>query len=127
MKFAIDTSAYSAAERDNPQVREWFAPNHHLLVPIIVIAELHAGFANGRKQRQNEDLLDEFLSSPYTDILHITERTALLYADIFTELRKAGRPINTNDMWIAALCIEHNLPLLTLDADFKNIKALNLL
>lgn len=127
MKFVIDTSAYSASERDEPIVRKWFSTQHHLLVPIIVIAELHAGFANGNKQKANEELLEGFLASPFTDILFITEQTAHLYAGIYLALKRAGTPINTNDMWIAALALEHNLPLLTLDQDFENIKNLKLL
>lgn len=126
MKFAIDTSSYSALQRNDARVNKWFLPEHRLLVPIIVIGELRAGFANGNKRKANSILLDKFLASPYTEILQTTERTAELFAEVYAELRRIGRPINSNDIWIAALALEHNVPLLTLDNDFSNIAKLDL-
>jgi predicted nucleic acid-binding protein len=127
MKFAIDTSSYSALQRSDPRVDKWFRPDHQLLVPIIVIGELRAGFAYGNKQETNNILLDKFLASSYTEILHTTERTAELFAEVYAELRRIGRPINSNDIWIAALALEHDVPLLTLDNDFSNIAKLELI
>lgn len=127
MNFAVDTSAYSANARNDERVTKWFDPDNYIYIPIIMLAELRSGFANGTRQQLNDAILTEFLDSAYTEILHITEMTTHIYAEIFTTLRKIGKPINTNDMWIAALALENDLPLLTTDADFQNIKSLTLL
>ena len=98
-----------------------------MYTPIIVLGELRGGLMNGNKPVENEDILNDFLNMPNVTILKLTEKTIEIYAEIFASLRKAGTPIDTNDMWIAAICIEIKLPLLTLDADFTKISELSLL
>jgi predicted nucleic acid-binding protein len=48
----------------------------------------------------------------------------LRYAEIDVFLRKEGRPIPRNDVWIAAAAMEHGMRLLTLDAHFAEIPML---
>lgn len=98
--------------------------DNHILIPLIVVGELRAGFAFGSKRRANEDLLDRFLGAPNVDTITITRTTTKCFADIFLALRRAGTPIGTNDIWIAAMAIELNHSLLTLDADFSNVAGL---
>jgi tRNA(fMet)-specific endonuclease VapC len=126
MKISIDTNAYSSANRGDEDTGVYFTTKNQLYVPIVVIGELKAGFEHGTQAQHNREKLDSFLSQVNTDILHVTEKTAQLYANIFAALRKIGCPINTNDIWIAALCIENDLPLLTKDQDFKYILGLKL-
>ena len=61
---------------------------------------------------------------PRVQIVPITAATADLYALVYVALRRKGQPIPTNDLWIAASCLEHGAALLTLDAHFKSIDGL---
>jgi len=122
--FLLDTSAYSAFNRGDARVRTWFSADHTIQVPLIVIGELRAGFAAGSKPRKNEKLLDRFLSTSSVQILALSLKTTEVFASLFLQLRQAGKPTATNDLWIAALALEHNLPILTLDSDFQRIKGI---
>jgi len=125
--FILDTSAYSAFFRgDNSNLRHYFTARNQILVPTIVLGELRAGFAAGSKKTFNEQSLDKFLSSPNVDTVTVTDQTTKQYANLFVSLKSAGTPIGTNDMWIAAMCLELGLDLLTLDSDFSRISGLRL-
>jgi tRNA(fMet)-specific endonuclease VapC len=115
----LDTSAYSAFNRGDTRLKGYFNPNHEILVPLIVVGELRAGFALGTKKKENEALLQRFLDSPNVSAVTLTDKTTILFAAIFQRLKLTGKPINTNDMWIAALALEHDCMLVTLDSDFK--------
>lgn len=119
--FALDTSAYSAFNRGDNRLKKWFHVDNEIVVPIIVVGELRAGFAAGSKRQQNERLLQRFLDAPNVRMVTITDKTTRLFADIYLALRRAGTPIGTNDLWIAAISQENNAPLLTLDKDFAHV------
>lgn len=92
----------------------------------IVLGELLGGFAVGQKEAQNRSDLTRFLSSPRVGILSITDTTADFYAMIYANLRRKGRPIPTNDMWIAASTMEHGAILITRDQHFTPIENLRI-
>ncbi|MBI3624483.1 type II toxin-antitoxin system VapC family toxin [Candidatus Saccharibacteria bacterium] len=119
--FVLDTSAYSAFNRGDKRLKDFFRSTNQILIPVIVIGELRAGFLLGTKAQENEKLLQKLLDSSNATIVTLTDRTAVLFAVIFQRLRAAGTPINTNDMWIAALALEHDSLLLTLDSDFNRV------
>jgi tRNA(fMet)-specific endonuclease VapC len=121
MSFTLDTSAYSAFNRGDKRLREWFRSDNEIIVPIIVVGELRAGFAAGSKRKENEDLLQKFLDSPNVNIATITDTTTNMYAEVYLRLRQNGKPIGTNDMWIAAIALEQDNILLTLDGGFSDI------
>lgn len=125
MKFILDTSAYSAFNRGDNRLQPLFQSKNSIIVPLIVVGELRAGFAAGTKVGENEKLLQRFLDAPNVQALTITDATTQRFAEVYLGLRSADTPIGTNDMWIAALTLEHEAPLLTLDRDFAfvpNIK-----
>jgi predicted nucleic acid-binding protein len=126
MSFTLDTSAYFAFNRGDKRLRSWFKSDFEIIVPTVVIGELRAGFAAGSKRKENEELLRRFLDSPNVDVQTITHKTTTIYAEIYLKLREKSRPIGTNDMWIAAIALELDNELLTLDADFSNIPDLML-
>lgn len=103
MSFTLDTSAYSAFNRGDKRLKTWFTSKSVIIVPVVVIGALRAGFAVGNRQKENEELLQRFLDSPNVSIRTITDKTAEIYARIHLKLRKKGTPIGTNDMWIALL------------------------
>lgn len=126
MKYLLDTNVYSAFNRGDTRLRNIFVSTNELLLPLIVVGELRAGFAAGNKPEQNEKLLQQFLDSPAVSTVTISDQTTRQFAKIYKELKQAGRLIGTNDLWIAALALEHNITLVTLDNDFSALPALKL-
>lgn len=90
----------------------------------MVLGELCSGFRAGNRWAENVALLQQFLGKPSVRVLPITYETALRYAEIDVFLRRKGRPIPRNDVWIAASALEHGLQLLTLDLHFSEIPLL---
>lgn len=119
MTFVLDTDAYSAFNRGNKQLKEFFKVSNDIIVPLIVVGELRAGFAAGKQRQLNERLLQRFLDAPNVSTVSITDQTTILFAKIYFGLRQKGRPIGANDLWIAAIALERDQPLLTLDSDFS--------
>jgi len=125
--FLLDTSAYSAFQKGDPRLRAWFSSQYNINVPLIVIAELQAGFTAGSKTKENQELLNRFLDSSPVEIIFPTLETTKKFAELFLQLRTSGIALGTNDLWIAALALEHNLPILTLDADFQRVKGIKII
>ena len=121
MKIALDSNAYSDAARGNPKLVQLLESADEIFLPVIVVAELRAGFMHGTQSSHNESKLIQFLASERVSILHINEQTTHHYARLFAYLRTQGTPVPTNDLWIAALILQHDLPLVTGDAHFRKI------
>ena len=83
--------------------------------------ELHFGFRNRSRNSQNLRLLEDFLESPFVTVADLTSATAELYGLLATSLRRKGRPIPTNDIWIAAQPFETQAVLATFDGHFTEI------
>jgi tRNA(fMet)-specific endonuclease VapC len=98
-----------------------------VFLPFVVVGELRAGFGVGVHTRANERILQRFLAKPGTDVLLATEATTHHYANLYRQLRKQGTPIPTNNLWIAALTVEHDLALVTRDEHFAHMPQLELL
>lgn len=126
LKLLLDTSAYSGFNRGDSRLKDYFHPDHNILVPLITVGELRAGFALGTKEKENNVLLQKLLDSSSVSTVTISDTTTKLFAAIFKSLKLAGTPINTNDMWIAALALEHDCLLLTLDTDFSRVPDLHI-
>ena len=122
--LVIDTNVYSGLLRGDPRAVQALRVAHEIHLPLIVLAELLAGFAAGRRAEQNRDQLAQFMASPRVQVMKPDEKTARHYADTFIALRRRGMPIPTNDLWIAALARQHRLPLLTFDAHFAAVPGL---
>jgi tRNA(fMet)-specific endonuclease VapC len=124
MRLALDTNAYAAAARGEGRFVALTRAAHHVYLPFVVVAELRAGFAAGSLGRQNEAILGQFLGAPRVSILYADDQTTHHYAHLFAQLRRQGTPIPTNDLWIAALVIQHDLALLTSDGHFSHLPQL---
>ena len=127
MKLAIDTNAYREAADGKPRTVELLRRADEIHVPFVVLGELRAGFAAGTIGKKNEAKLTQFLGSPRMRVLLADEQTTHAYASLFAQLRRQGTPIPTNDLWIAALAIQHDLPLLTADRHFSHLPQLLIL
>jgi tRNA(fMet)-specific endonuclease VapC len=124
MRLALDTNAYGAAARGEARFVALTRRAHRIYLPFVVVGELRAGFAAGTLGRQNEAVLAQFLGTPRVSVLYADDQTTHHYAQLFAQLRRQGRPIPTNDLWIAALVIQHDLSLLTNDEHFSHLPQL---
>ncbi len=123
-KILIDTNIYSAFKRNETTIVHKFRHVDYIAIDITVYAELLSGFKPGSRTKKNIQELEEFINTPRVDLLTHTIHTAEFYSNIFKELKLAGKPIPTNDIWIAATAMEHGLALLSLDKHFKHIPGL---
>lgn len=123
-KVLVDTNAYVAFKRGDPQAVEVIRLADRLGVPSVVLGELLAGFAGGVRESRNRAELAEFLASSRVSVLPIGERTAEYYAAAFQGLRRRGRPIPTKDLWIAAAAQEHGYTVFTYDAHFTAVEGI---
>ena len=90
-------------------------------IPLFALGEIKAGFQGGTQQRRNEGLLNRLLAKPTVGVLLPSRETADNYARIFVQLKRAGTPVPDNDLWIAAMVLEHDLVLITRDRHFERI------
>jgi len=118
----LDANALSAAADREPAALEVVARAELLAVPVIVLGEFRLGIAQSRHRADYEDWLQEWVTS--VAVLGTDEETTRAYAAIGLELKKAGKPIPANDLWIAALCRQHTLPLLSRDRHFDAVPGL---
>jgi predicted nucleic acid-binding protein len=124
--LALDTNAYTALGRGNKTLASLITEVVHVGLPIIVLGEIRFGILNGTHGKANSNLLEQFLSNDRVEVLDINENTTQLYGEIATGLRRLGRPVQQNDIWIAALCKQYNYKLATSDAGFDNILGLEI-
>ena len=112
----LDTNGLSALAEGEPALESILAKASQVAIPVIVLGEYRYGISHSRYRKQYEQWLGKFLST--FRILEVDERTTVFYSRVRTQLKKAGTPIPSNDVWIAALCRQHSLPLVSRDRRF---------
>lgn len=123
-RLLLDTNVYTAFKRNEAAVTKVLGHADELLVCATVLGELLCGFKCGSRERQNREELDQFLDAPRVNVAHTDSVTAEFYAEIYRNLRTEGRPVPTNNMWIAAAAMQHGAAVCTLDAHFRDIPGL---
>ena len=112
----LDTNALSAIADNDPAVSAILARAEQVAIPVIVLGEYRYGIAQSRYRTRYSNWLDALILDCL--VLNINEETTHHYAAINVELRQIGKPIPTNDLWIAALCRHYSLPILSNDRHF---------
>jgi len=115
----LDTNGLSALAEGEPALEPLLRKAAQIAIPVIVLGEYRYGIAHSRDRKHYEEWLTEYLSR--FRILDVDEATTISYRDVRTELKRAGTPIPSNDVWIAALCRQHRLPLLSRDRHFDAV------
>lgn len=121
MKILLDTNRYTDFMKGNSDVSALVSVADKILIPFVVLAELRAGFACGTIAKKNEAELVRFLGGKNVEVVYADQRTTQIYAELFAQLRNQGTPIPTNDLWIAALAVQHSILLCTRDAHFEKL------
>ncbi len=122
MALILDTNALSAAAEREPSALDVVARAERLAIPVIVLGEYRLGIAQSRHRVSYENWLREWTAA--VSVLDIDDDTTHSYAAIGLELKKKGKPIPANDLWIAALCRQYSLPLLSRDRHFDFVSGL---
>lgn len=118
----LDTNAISAIADNDPAAVRIFSQAASIELPVIVLGEYRFGIAHSRRRKEYETWLEELIAA--TRVLPVETETSTHYAEIRAELKKAGQPIPSNDLWIAALSREHRLPLMSQDRHFDAVQRL---
>ena len=123
--LVLDTSVVVAVLRGVPGVEARLDEAERLWLPLIALGELELGVELASNSRAQRAALAEFLSA--VTVLPLTTATARHYAKLRGALTRAGTPIPENDLWIAALAVEHGWPLATRDSHFARVPGLTAL
>lgn len=121
-EIALDTNQAIAVLNNRGDTAQWLQSFTDIALPVIVIGELRFGALNSGKSKQNLERIERLVSR--CRALDVTMATAEVYARLRAGLKAKGRPIPENDIWIAALCVEHAIPLATSDAHFDVVEEL---
>jgi tRNA(fMet)-specific endonuclease VapC len=118
----LDTNALSAFVDGDAGVGDVLRTQARAAIPVIVLGEFRYGIAQSKQRASYEAWLDAHL--PHFEVLAVTDETAAAYAALRVSLKRSGRPIPANDAWIAAVALQHRLPVLSRDAHFDVVPGL---
>lgn len=124
MRVALDTNRYTDFFREVEDTISLLEEAEEVFLPLVVVAELRAGFAHGNRQAENERALRGFLLRKGVSMLIPDDQTTHHYAAVYRQLRKQGTPIPANDVWLAAMVLQHNLVLHSRDSHFDHLPQL---
>lgn len=120
----LDTNAYTALTRNVADAVAIIKYAPSVYFNSVIVGELLAGFAAGSKESDNKAKLNCFLEIDKVECLSVDAATSEFYASIYRELRRKGRPIPTNDLWIAATALQYDLALFSYDRHFQMVEGL---
>jgi len=126
VRVALDTNRLTDLFQGDAALADWLGTCDEVWIPLIVLGEIKAGFYGGSQQSRNDLLLRKLLSKTTVGVLLPSQETAERYGRLFVQLKRAGSPVPDNDLWIAALALEHDLVLVTRDKHFRRIPQLTL-
>ncbi len=125
-RILLDTSAYVRLLAGDKKILDVLAAADKVYMSVFVLGELEAGFRAGSKRAENRRDLGRFLEKPSVSVLEASRETAEVFGMVKDALRRAGRPIPTNDVWIAAHTLETGAMLVTYDGHFRDVPGLRL-
>ena len=123
MGVILDTNALSAAADDDRGILRILGRAKEIALPVIVLGEYRYGIAQSRKRNEYATWLKGLIGD--CTVLDVNDETTEHYAAISLALKRLGKPVPTNDLWIAALCQQHSLPILSRDPHFDFVAGIN--
>jgi tRNA(fMet)-specific endonuclease VapC len=121
MRIVLDTNRLIDLFQGDASLADFLGTCDEIWIPFVVLAEMKAGFYGGTRQTRNEALLANLLARETVGILYADRETTEQYARLFVLLKRAGTPIPDNDLWIAAVALQHDLGLVTRDRHFQKL------
>ena len=125
-RYCLDTSAYSNFKRGDPRIVDLVDRAEWLGISSIALGELWLGFLLGGRLAKNQAELEEFLASPPVEEIFIDQEIGKIYAEMVASLRRAGTPVPSNDVWIAAAAVRVGAPVLTYPPALDSVTLRNL-
>jgi predicted nucleic acid-binding protein len=122
LEVILDTNALSAIADGEPGAVAAISKARLIAIPVVVLGEYLFGIAQSRRRAEYERWINESLRT--CRVLEISAETAARYAELWLELKRSGTPIPSNDAWIAALCRQYALPVLSQDQHFDLVKGI---
>ncbi len=122
--YALDTNIVIDLFKGRRDIADKINAAQQVYLPVPTLAELYLGAENSLRKTHHLKQIEALLK--LTHVLNTSNRTAELYSMLKVHLRRQGTPIPENDIWIAALAKEYNLPVVTRDKHFKNIPDLHI-
>jgi tRNA(fMet)-specific endonuclease VapC len=122
-RYLVDTNiviAYFAGERP---LLDRFETATEINASVVTLGELVYGAMKSSRPRENLIRLEQLRSA--VALLRCDAETARRYGELKNELRRKGRPIPENDIWIAATALQHGLTLVTPDSDFEHVEGID--
>jgi tRNA(fMet)-specific endonuclease VapC len=123
-KAALDTNFVIGLLNNEQDIIECTRIFEILCIPLPVLGEVLYGALNSTRIKKNTAEIQALIVD--CRLLEIKETTARFYAQIRIDLKRKGKPIPVNDLWIAALCLEHQIPLATKDEHFSRVRGLEI-
>lgn len=123
-RLALDTNVAIAVLNQSNGTGQWLAGTEFVSLPVPVVGELRFGALNSKKSEENLTRVESLVSR--SQVINVDIATASVYAEVRLRLKRIGKPIPENDFWIAAICIQHSLPLATTDSHFEAVEGLQL-
>ena len=124
LRVLLDSNAYVQLMRGSARVAGIVRRAEEVLLSTIVLGELLYGFRHGSRYERNARAVRAFLDNPYVTVVPVGETTADRYSRIAAALRAKGRPIPTNDIWIAAHAMQTGADLVSADRHFKHVEGI---
>ncbi len=121
-RILLDTNAYAAFKTGDQDAVEIIRGVETVGISTIVLGELLGGFSAGQREAENRRQLTIFFESPRVSVFAVDETTAEFYAHAYISLRRKGKPIPTNDLWVAATALQHGLAIFSYDKHFLEVE-----
>jgi len=122
--YLLDTNIIIALFNKEASIVSRVNQAREIYLPAIVIGELYYGSYNSKRKEENIKRIDYLRTE--VSILHCDDATAKIYGRVKTDLKKKGKPVPENDLWIAAIAMQYDLTLAARDRHFEHINGLNL-
>lgn len=123
-RVLLDTNAYSRLAGGDESVLEVLSEAQTVYLSVFVLGELFAGFKGGQRERKNRETLKAFMDGASVKLLFATDTTAEIFAGVKESLKRRGKPLPMNDVWIATHALEAAATLVTFDARFEHVEGL---
>jgi tRNA(fMet)-specific endonuclease VapC len=120
--YLLDTNIVSDLLRGKAEIAKGIESANEVFLPIFALGELYFGAQNSQRPLEQKALINQFLK--FVTVLNTGQQTAVLYGQIKSQLKKDGKPIPENDIWIAALAKEYGIILVTRDTHFGAVTGL---
>ncbi len=123
-KFLLDTNILIAFFNKEKSVIDYIKSGVEIYIPSAALGEMYFGAEKSAQKKSNIEKIDHL--AEYVTIIPCDKITAKVYGKIKNQLKDKGTPIPENDIWIAALSVQHHITLVSRDKHFNVVDKLDL-